>query len=167
MFGIGIVRRSNLNNIGGDKVDALESSDDGSKLPGRPAASLRGASRRRDCLMLVRCCRYMSSIPTCGVQGINVERQIYWFRCTNTVTNFLDDSVHANGINLASLHNFEAAVSVVLIITWATQSCADASVDVGVIRKQALLRSVVEICTMVDTCNFAWGTSEDLWLPCV
>lgn len=39
--------------------------------------------------------------------------------------------------------------------------------DVGVIGEQAFLRSVVEVGSVVDTGNFARGTSEHLWLPCV
>jgi hypothetical protein len=39
--------------------------------------------------------------------------------------------------------------------------------DVGVVREQAFLRSMIEVGAMVDAGNLAWRSPEDLWLPCV
>ena len=43
MLGISIVRRRDLDDIGGDKVDAFEAANDGTEFAGAPAAGLRGA----------------------------------------------------------------------------------------------------------------------------
>lgn len=43
MLGIGIVRRRDLDDVGGDEVDAFEASDDGAQFARRPAACFGGA----------------------------------------------------------------------------------------------------------------------------
>jgi hypothetical protein len=39
--------------------------------------------------------------------------------------------------------------------------------DVSVVCKESLLSSMVEVGSMVDAGNLAWGSSKNLWLPCV
>lgn len=46
VLSIGIVRRSNLDNVGADEVDAIKTADDGAELASRPTARLGGASGR-------------------------------------------------------------------------------------------------------------------------
>ncbi len=43
MLGIGIVGRGDLDDVGGDEVDALEAADDGAEFARGPAAGFGGA----------------------------------------------------------------------------------------------------------------------------
>lgn len=51
-LGIGVVCWSHFDNVGGDEVDALQAADDGAQLARGPAAGLRGAGRRGDCVCM-------------------------------------------------------------------------------------------------------------------
>jgi hypothetical protein len=43
---IGVIRRSDFNDIGGDQVDAFETANDGTELTSRPSTCFRGTSSR-------------------------------------------------------------------------------------------------------------------------
>jgi len=81
--------------------------------------------------------------------------------------NLLDDAIHSNGINLSGLYDFKSTVSVVFVVTGTAQSCSDTSMNVGVVRKQSFLKSMVEVCAMVNASYFTWRSSKYLWLPCI
>jgi hypothetical protein len=46
---IGVVRRSDLDNISGSNVDAFKTADDGADLTGRPSTGLGGTGSRSKC----------------------------------------------------------------------------------------------------------------------
>ncbi len=48
MFGVSIVRRRYLDDVGCDKVDAFKPADDGAEFAGRPAACLGSSCCRSD-----------------------------------------------------------------------------------------------------------------------
>lgn len=79
----------------------------------------------------------------------------------------LDDSLSADGVDLAGLDNLETAVSVVVVVGQSRQRRADAGVDVGVIAHKTLLCGVVEVGTVVDGGDLGGGTTEDLGAPSV
>jgi hypothetical protein len=89
------------------------------------------------------------------IQSIDINTDINWVLQSNTILDFLDDSLGTNGINLSGLNNLETAVSVVLIITGTTQCCADTSVDVAMISEKSFLRCVPEVSSVVDCCLLA------------
>ena len=108
---------SNLDNVGRDKVQVLQPADDGPKLPSRPTSRL-GSARRRG---------------KGRVQGIDVNRQVNGSLSADPVDDSLDDTVGANGVDLACLDNLEAAVAVIVVIARSAESCTDTGVDVGVV----------------------------------
>jgi hypothetical protein len=102
---------------------------------------------------------------TSWVKSIDIEREVDGPSGPHAVSDLLDDAVQADGVNLAGLHDLEATVSVVLVVAGPAQGGADTGVDVGVVGEQAFLRSVVEVCTMVDASHLARGSTKDLGLP--
>jgi len=84
------------------------------------------------------------------IQRIDIERQVDGVRGTNPIQDPLDDAVGANGVDLAGLDDLEAAIAIVLVVTWPAECCADSCVDVAVVPEQAFLRRVVEVCSVVD-----------------
>ena len=53
MLGIGIVRWGNLDDVSGDEVDALETTDDGAQFTGGPASCFGGAGGGCDYFFLL------------------------------------------------------------------------------------------------------------------
>jgi len=104
---------------------------------------------------------------TSWIEGIDVNRQIDWFGSANTVFDLFNDAVHSNGVDFTGLHNLKATISIILIVAGPAQSCADTSVNVGIICKQAFLRCMVEVRPMVDASDLARGSSKDFWLPSI
>lgn len=99
------------------------------------------------------------------VKRVNIQTQVDWVLGANSVADLFDDAINTNGINLSRLHNLEPTVSVVLVIGRSTERRADASVDVGVILQQTLLRSMVEVGAVIDAGDLGWGAAKDLWFP--
>jgi hypothetical protein len=106
-------------------------------------------------------------ILTRRIESIDVDAEIDWFLGTYSVSDLLDDTVGPNLVNLACLNNFEAAISIVLVVTWARERCADTCVDVGVIGEQTLLGSMVEVCAVINAGLLRGCASKNLWLPCI
>lgn len=98
MLRIGIIRRRNLDNVGTNKVDAIQSADDRTQLTSRPATSLRSASCRGD----YRSNRVSNAnqvdghprpvILTSWVESVDVNGQINRV-VADAVADLLDDSV--------------------------------------------------------------------------
>lgn len=107
---------------------------------------------------------------------------------TNAIVDLLDDTSSTNGVDLSGLNNLESDIAIVLIVGHARKRGPDACMDICVVLQETLHGCVVEvgaygvrrICqssvldiilgdllTVVDRCHFAWGTAEDLWLPCI
>jgi hypothetical protein len=101
------------------------------------------------------------------IESVNINGEVNGFGSTNTISDFLNDTIHTNGINLSGLDDLEATVSVIFIITRTTQSGSDTGMDVSVISEQPLLRGMVKVCSMVDASYFARGASKYFWLPCI
>ena len=70
---------------------------------------------------------------TSRIQRIDINTQIYWLLCSNSVPDLLDNACRADAVNLASFGNFEAAVAVVFVIAKTGQSGANAGMDVRVV----------------------------------
>lgn len=79
----------------------------------------------------------------------------------------LDDTRGADGVYLPGFNDLESNIAVVVVVGETTQRRADTCVNVGVVLQKTLHRSMVEVCSVVDACDFARGASEDLGLPCV
>jgi hypothetical protein len=77
----------------------------------------------------------------------------------------LDDAGGTNGVNLPGFYNLKPDITVVIVVGQSAQGRTDARVDVGVVLQKTLHRSVVEVCSVVDACDFARGAAEDLGLP--
>jgi hypothetical protein len=76
-------------------------------------------------------------------------------------------TVHADSVNFTSFNNFKSAITIILIIARPRQRGANAGMNVAIVGEQAFLRSVIEICTMIDTGLLGRSTSEYFWLPCI
>jgi hypothetical protein len=57
----------------------------------------------------------------------------------------LNDALSADGIDLAGLDSFEAAVAIVVVVAEPGEGGADAGVNVGVVSEKAFLGGVVEV----------------------
>ena len=90
------------------------------------------------------------------IKRVDVKREIDWLGSTNAILDLLDDTIHSDGIDLSRFYNLKSTVSIVLIVTGATQCCSDSSVDVGVVGQKTFLGSMIEVCAVVDASNFAW-----------
>lgn len=133
-----LVTYSNFDDISSNQIQLLQSSKNSSKLSSRPSSRFRGSSRR----------------SKSRIKSINIDRQIHGPLGSNSVDNSLDDSIGTNGIDLARFDNFEAAVTIVVVIARSAQRCSNTSVDVAVIGEQALLRGVVKVSAVVYGRNF-------------
>lgn len=139
----------NLDNVSSDEVQVLKTAEDGPELPGGPAASLggaRGGGKGR-------------------VERVNVNGQVDGLLGTDAVDDALDDTLGADGVDLAGLDNLEAAVAIVVVIAGSAEGGADASVDVGVVGQETLLGGVVEVGAVVDGGHVGGGATKDLGLP--
>ncbi len=67
------------------------------------------------------------------IQSINIKRKIDGLSRADAVFDLLYDSIHANGIDLSRFHNLEAAIPIILIITWSAQRCPNSSMDIRVV----------------------------------
>jgi hypothetical protein len=65
----------------------------------------------------------------------------------------LDDTSCTNGIDLASLDNFESHISVVVIVGQATECGTDTSVNVCVVLEKTLVEGVVEVGSCIELLN--------------
>lgn len=72
-----------------------------------------------------------------------------------------------NRINLPCLHNLESTVPIILVVRRPRKRGANTRVDVSVVPQQALLRSVVEVGSVVDRRDLAGRAAKDLGLPCI
>ena len=99
------------------------------------------------------------------VEGVDIQRQVHGVLGAHAVPDPLDDAVGADGIDLSSLDDLEAAVAVVLVIARPAESGTDTGVDVGVVAQQALLRGMVEVRAVVDAGHLGGGSTEDLGAP--
>lgn len=107
------------------------------------------------------------TILTRWIQSININTQIDRFLRADPLLDLPNDAVHANGVDLTCLDNFETAIAVILIVTWTGQRGTDTDMDVAVVCQQAVLRRMIKVCAMVDACLLARCTAEDLWAPSV
>ena len=148
-LGIRVVGGGDLDEIGGDEIDALEPPDDGPELPGGPAAGLRGAGRGREG----------------RVQGVDVDGEVDGVGGADAVADGLDDAGGADAVDVARLDPGEAAVAVVVVVAEAGERGADAGVDAAVVGQQALLRRVVEVRAVVDGGLLAGRAAKYLRLP--
>ena len=146
---IGVISRSNLDNIRSNKVNTLKTTNDSPEFPSRPTTSLRGTGRRRKR----------------RVKGIDVDREVDRVLVSDALVDFLDDTGGADLVDLTGLDNLEAAVAVVLVVGEAGQGSADSGVDVGVVAHQTLLCGVVEVGSVVDAGLLGGCAAEDLWSP--
>lgn len=152
-LGVGVVGRGNLDDIGSDEVDALETADDGAELTGAPATGLGGTgSRGKGRVKGVNVNGEVDGVLVAykivriGVVGIKAEG----LSLTDTLVDLLDDALGANGVDLASLDNLESNVTVVVVVGETGQGSADTGVDVGVVAHQTLHGGVVEVSTVVN-----------------
>ena len=70
---------------------------------------------------------------TSRVQRIDVNTQIHWLRCPNSISDLLDDARRADAVDFASFGNLKAAVAVIFVVAETGQSSANASVDIRVV----------------------------------
>ena len=104
---------------------------------------------------------------TGGIQSVDVDTQVNRLLRADPVADLAHNPVHANGVDLAGLDDFEAAVAVVVVVGEAGQGGADAGVDVGVVGQEALGVRVVEVGAVVDGRLRRGGPAEDARFPCV
>lgn len=90
------------------------------------------------------------------IKSVDVNGQIHRLGSSNSLVDLLDDAIHANCINLSGLHNLKPAVSIIFIVARTAQRGTDTSVDVSIVGEQSFLRSMVEVCAVVDAGNLAW-----------
>ena len=167
---IGVVSRSDFNDICSGQVDALKATDDRADLASRPSAGLRrtrGRSESRvdgvdvDRKIDRRVLALGTNVSNAGYTQATIPSE----RLTNAVVDLLNNSGGANGVNLPGLYNLKSDISVVVVVRQTTQRRADTRVNVGVVLQKALHRGMVEVRSMVDACDFAWSAAEDLGLP--
>jgi NAD-specific glutamate dehydrogenase len=167
---IGVVRRSDFDNISGSDVNALKTADDGADLSSRPSTGLGGTSSRSKC--------WINRIDV----DREVDRRVFAYETmldhenlgilqprllTNAIMDLLDDTSGTNRVNLPGLDNLESDIAVIVVVTQPAERSANARVDVGVIFQQTLHGRMVEVGAMVDASNLARSTAEDLGLPSV
>lgn len=80
-------------------------------------------------------------------------------------TDFLDDPINTNGVDLTSLDNLEATVAIVVVVRGPTQRRTDTSMDVRVVLQQALLCRVVEVSAVVDAGDLRGRATKHLGAP--
>lgn len=102
---------------------------------------------------------------TCWVQGVDVDGQIDWFLCADSISDLLDYAMHSNRVDFSCLHDFKSAVSIIVVIAQSTQRRADPSVYVRIIRQQSLSVRVVEVRAVVYGGLKRRGSAEDFGLP--
>jgi hypothetical protein len=102
---------------------------------------------------------------TSRIECVDVKRQVDRVLGTDSLDDLLDDTIRADLVDLTRLDDLESAVPVVLIVAGAAERRADASVDVGVVAQQALLRGVVEVGAVVDAGHLGRGAAEHLRAP--
>ena len=71
--------------------------------------------------------------PTGRIQGIDIDAQIHGAFCADPLTDLGDDAIDPNLVDLARLHNLEAAVAVIVVVAEPGQGGPDAGVDVAVV----------------------------------
>lgn len=160
---------SNLHDISSNQIEVLQSTKYGAKLASGPATRLRGTGGGSD--FAPRSADIHSNVSsilslTSRVESVDIQRKVDGVLCADTVNDLLDDAIRANLVNLASLHNLEATVSIVLVVTGSAERRADTSVDVGVVAQQTLLSGMIEVGAVVDAGNFRRRTAKDLGAPC-
>lgn len=107
---------SNLDDVRRHNVQALQTSNDGSQLAGRPASRLGrsgGGGEGR-------------------IQCVDIERQVDG-AIADSLEDLLNDAVRTDLIHLARLDDLEAAVAVVIVIAWPAKGCPDTGVDVAIV----------------------------------
>jgi hypothetical protein len=124
MLRIGIIGWSNLHNIRRNEIDPFKSANDGTELARGPSASFRGASSGSNFKCKVSK-RGLQQISKCGgnsrdhtgrVERVNVNTQVDWFLRPYALPNFVYYAMDANRVNFPSFNDFEAAISVVLVV---------------------------------------------------
>lgn len=150
-LGITVVRGRDLDKIRRDEIDTLKTPDDGAQFARRPASRL-GRSR----------CRSERR-----VQCVDVDGQIHGVLGADAFADAANDTLDADGVDLAGLDAREAAVSVVVVIRGPGQSGPDPCVDRAVVGQQSFLARPVEVRAVVDGRLLGRCTPKDLGLPCV
>lgn len=87
---------------------------------------------------------------TSRVESVDVDAEVDGILGADSVLDPLDDTVSTDLVDLTGLDDLEAAVAVVLVVRRPGQGCADSSMYVGVVGKEAFLRSVEEVGSVVD-----------------
>ena len=72
---------------------------------------------------------------------------------------------YTDGIYLSSLDNFKPTVSIILIIRGTGEGSSDTSMDIRVVLQKSFHRRMVEVSSMVNRGDLAWGATEDLGFP--
>ena len=62
----------------------------------------------------------------------------------------LDDTLSANGVDLAGFDDVETAVAIVVVVRQTGKRGTNARVNVGVVAEEAFLSGVVEVCSVCD-----------------
>jgi hypothetical protein len=52
------------------------------------------------------------------VKSVNIDAKVYWILCPNPLFDLLDDTVHADCVNLTGLHDFESTITIVFVVGW-------------------------------------------------
>lgn len=100
---VGIISRSDLDNISADEVEAIETTDDSPDLTGTPASSLRGTGSGGDCERSMLDNDLLQSDPcvsvlTGRVNGVDIDGEIDRILSANSVTDLLDNAVDTCGM---------------------------------------------------------------------
>lgn len=103
---------------------------------------------------------------TSWVQRVNIQAQVHRVLRAHPVADLLDDAIRSDRVNLARLDDLEAAVPVVLVVRGTAERRANAGVDVGVVAKETLLCSMVEVGAVVNARNLGGRAAKDLGTPC-
>lgn len=106
-------------------------------------------------------------VLTSWVKGVNVDAQVNRLFGANPVLDLLDDAIDTNLVNLSGFDNLETTVAIIFVVRGSRQRRADASMDIGVVGKKALLSSMEEVGTMVDACLLTRRPTKDLGLPSI
>ena len=104
---------------------------------------------------------------TSRIQSININAQVHWLGQANPISNFLDDTTHADSIDLTGFNNLETTVAIVIVIAKTGEGGSYASMDIGIISEKAFFVSVIEVCAMVDRCLISGRATKHFRPPCI
>jgi len=110
-FSINIVGWGNFDNICRHDVETIETSQNGTKFPSRPATCLWRSSRRSEG----------------WVDGINVNGEVNRV-VSYSVSNFFDDSISSDRVDFACLDSLKARSVVIFIVFKTRKGCPNGAV---------------------------------------